>query len=279
MHITIKYLVVVLSFYLTTPLFSQTQKNKIRLTVQYENEMNHAKYLILSAKFKENKKFIPAQDVSFLIYQNFQNDTSLLIAKAVLSKKGRAKIKLHKNIDNFNLNFSIKLVDTLNFKPLTKKLNIKDVSLSTQILKEDQKNFIVATLTDAFTKKPVSRRPLKIRVKRTFKDLNLGDKELYFTDSNGSVKVRIPEGIPAINGVLTLNVILEDDDTYGTVRAFTVTPLGEIIIEETSFDERSLFSARGKEPMFLFFISVSLAVIVWTAIIKVVYNIYKIYKS
>jgi len=275
---TIKYFIFVLSLCLTTAFFGQSKKIKLRASVGYIKEMNHAKYLVLTAKFKEGKKFIPAQGASFLVYQNFKNDSSLLIAKAILTKQGRAKIKLHKNIDNQNLNFSIKLLDTIKFKPLLKNLKIKDAYLATQIVNENQKNFIVISLTDAYTKMPLSRKPLSVYVKRSFKELNLGDKELYFTDKEGRVRVLIPKGIPAINNILTLNVALEEDDTYGTVKAFAVTRLGETINEDTSFDERKLWSARGKEPMFLFLLSVSLIVIIWTAIIHVIYNIFKISK-
>jgi len=259
--------------------FAQQDKYKLRLNVNYIKEMNHARYLEFKSFYKVHKKRYFAYKTKLLVYQ-YANDTiEKLIGKVTLNKKGKAKLKLPKYLNLNSLRYRISLKDNKKFKPLNKRILIKDALLDVRVDKEREENYLYAVLTDTKSGNPIKGKALKAEVKRSFKNLNLGNKEEYITDIQGQIKVKIPKGIPTINKGLTLNIILDDDDIYGTIKTFIVVPLGTPVVENNSFEERKLWSSRGKAPYFLFFISISLFVIIWTNLANVVYKIYKIYKD
>jgi hypothetical protein len=259
--------------------FAQQDKYKLRLNVNYIKEMNHARYLEFKSFYKVHKKRYFADKTKLLVYQ-YTNDTlEKLIGKVTLNKKGKAKLKLPEYLHLNLLKYIIKLGDNKKFKPINKRISIKDALLDVYVNKEKKDNYLYAVLTDTKSGSPIKGKALKAQVKRSFKNLNLGNKEQYLTDTQGQIKVKIPKDIPTINKGLTLNIILDDDDVYGTIKTFIVVPLGKPIVENNSFDERKLWSSRGKAPFFLFFISISLFVIIWTNLVNVVYKIYKIYKD
>jgi len=259
------------------PVYSQSKKPRIRLKVLYVKDMPQKRFLIISARYRVKKKYIPAPKVKFDIYHNLTKDSSVLIGKVILSRKGSAKLKLPKQINN--LNFTVVLADTLKYKKASKTLNLTDANLETYVIKHKGLNYLEAKLTKSSNNEPIQDAVISLVVKRTFKSLNLGDKEFYLTDKEGKVKALIPKNIPAINGVLTLNALLDGENVYGTVKAFTVAHIGITAKENKEFDERKLWSAKGKEPIFLTIIAISLIVVVSTAIFQVVYNIYRISKT
>ena len=71
------------------------------------------------------------------------------------------------------------------------------------------------------------------------------------TDDNGSIIVAVDNDIPGINGNLMIEVTLSDSDSYGTVKALVKAPYGTPIVEESTFDKRTMWSPRNKTPLFL----------------------------
>ncbi len=61
----------------------------------------------------------------------------------------------------------------------------------------------------------------------------------------------LEEGIPGVDGNLTFEVVLKESDDYGTVKAMVNAPIGIPIVDESTFDERTMWSPRNKTPLFL----------------------------
>ena len=76
-------------------------------------------------------------------------------------------------------------------------------------------------------------------------------EEFNVTDESGTVVAPIAEGIPGLNGELTIEVVLFESDDYGTVKAIINAPIGKQIVDESTFDERTMWSPKNKTPLFL----------------------------
>ena len=80
-------------------------------------------------------------------------------------------------------------------------------------------------------------------------------------------------------GNLIIEVVLKESDEFGTVIARVKAPIGVPIVEETTFDERTMWSPRNKTPLFLLIFPNLFILGVWGIIIYLIINLFKINKS
>ena len=80
---------------------------------------------------------------------------------------------------------------------------------------------------------------LSVSVDRLFKPLKIG-KDFYKTDDSGAIEVQIEDGIPGVDGVLDLLVVLAESDDYGTVTTRLSAPVGVSFEKEDTFDKRTM---------------------------------------
>ncbi|MGB5204645.1 MAG: hypothetical protein WBN63_10690, partial [Eudoraea sp.] len=111
-----------------------------------------------------------------------------------------------------------------------------------------------------------------------FSPLKIGE-EFNFRDENGTIFVPIEDGIPGLDGNLNIEVVLQDSDDYGTVKAIINAPIGKPIVEESTFDQRTLWSPRSKTPIFILFFTGGLIFGTWGIIIYLITNLFKISKN
>ena len=119
---------------------------------------------------------------------------------------------------------------------------------------------------------------LNVQVQRLFRPLRIGE-EFNSTDENGTIIVPVEEGIPGIDGNLTLEVVLRDSDDYGTVKAILNAPLGKPIVQDTNFDKRTMWASRDKTPIFLLIFPNLIIFGMWGIIVYLIFNLFKIHKS
>jgi hypothetical protein len=91
--------------------------------------------------------------------------------------------------------------------------------------------------------------------------------------------VEIEKGLPGVDGILTFEVVLEESDEYGTVKALVQAPIGKLIVDESTFDERTMWSPRNKTPLFLLIFPNVLTLGIWGIIVYLIINLFKISKS
>jgi hypothetical protein len=120
---------------------------------------------------------------------------------------------------------------------------------------------------------------VKIMVKRLLGDLPIGDEESYTTDLTGQVTAEFKrDSLPGDkNGNLILLAKTEDNDLYGNLLIEKTCKWGKPLEDNNDeFNSRTLWGTRNKTPFWLLGIAYSIIIGVWSVIIFLVVQIFKI---
>jgi len=277
------FFLVLLSLLLYTSSFAQKVKqNKVRLKVQYVKIVDGEIYFDIKATAKIKKKNVRVSDINLTIY-NKLNDEKIKIGKTTTNKNGESKFIL-KNLNliqpdstnTYSILISFKGNNTL--KKASKSIRFKNANIIAKLVTKDSINYIIAKLIDESTNTPISGVSLGVRLQRLFKPLIIG-KEFNNTDKNGTIIVPIEKGLPGVDGNLIFEVVLNESEEFGTIIAMVEAPIGTPIVDESSFDERTMWSPRNKTPLFLLIFPNLLIFGIWGLIIYLITNLFKISKS
>jgi len=260
----------------------KVKKERIRLKAKYIKVMDGEIYLDIKVTARVKKKNIKVSNIDLTIY-NKVNNKKIKVGETTTNIDGESKF-VFKNLNaikpdstnTYNLIISFKGNDT--FKKAKKNIVFKDVDIRAKLITKDSINYISATLIDANKDSLVSNQSLTVQVQRLFQPLFIGE-EFIITDENGTILVPIEEGIPGIDGNLTFEVVLNDSDDFGTVKAIVEAPIGVPIVDESTFDQRTMWSPRNKTPLFLLILPNLLIFSIWGLIIYLITNLFKITKS
>lgn len=256
------------------------KQNKVRLSLDYVKIMNGESYVNIKATAKIDNQNSEVPNITLGISNDFNDETNEL-GTATTDMDGTCKfvIKNLKTItpDSSNIyNILVTFKGNQEFARASKTLQFKDANLEAKLIKKDSINYITATLKDTSTDSVLSDQNLNVQVQRLFKPLRIGE-EFNLTDENGTILVPIEEGIPGIDGNLVLEVVLKDNDEYGTVKVLVNAPVGTPIVDESTFNERTLWSPRNKTPIFILVFTGFLVLGIWGFIIYLITTLYKIY--
>lgn len=293
MKILLKNHSVLLTFLIVTllnsfHLFSQeaeteeVEKNSVALTIKYIKEMGGDTYFDVKAISKIDKQFVKVSNID-LFFFNDLNDDKFELGKITTNAEGKGKFIL-KNFnalkpDEENIyNISIDFLGNKQFEETTEYVTFKNAEISARLYKEDSINYVTATLTDPTTGEPIIEAYLDVQIKRLFKSLKMGE-EFNATDETGTVIVPIDGDLPGLNGELTIEVVLNESDDYGTIKAIINAPIGKEIVDESTFNDRTMWSPRNKTPLFLLIFPNILIFGIWGIIIYLIRNLFKITKS
>lgn len=272
---------VVLSIFLSTATFAQ-KKNKVRLKASYVKIMNGEIYFDVSASSRINKRNVDVSNID-LVIQNELDDETIELGIVTTNSNGDARLTLPDissirpdSTNTYNILISFKGNDA--FSKAKKGLNFKNASINAKLITKDSLNYISATLVDASIQEPMIDEYLTVQVQRLFKPLKIGE-EFNATDENGTILVNVEEGIPGVNGILNIEVVLEDSDDFGTIKAIVEAPIGTVIVDESTFDKRTMWSPRNKTPIFLLIFPNILIFGIWGLIIYLFINLFRISKS
>jgi len=284
----IHYMIII---FISTMLFNSTlnktygqddAKHRVRLKADYFKEMNGKNYIQIAAVSKIEKKNKPVSNIELSVENNYY-DEIIELGSAKTDMKGLYKyvipdLNLLKADSSsfYNLNIVFKGNDT--YKRASKSISFKDAIIEAGLITKDSVNYVSASLIDKSTDSLIKGESLDVQVKRLFRSLKIGE-EFNYTDENGSIMVPIENGIPGVDGILTLEVVLNDNDDYGTVKASFDAPIGIQIKEESTFDDRTMWSPRSKTPYLLLIIPSLLTFSIWGIIIFLIFSLYKISRS
>jgi hypothetical protein len=285
LNVNLIFLVVfsIFSFNATIGFAQKTKKNKVRIKAQVVTITDGEVYFDIKASSKIKRRNMPLIDKQLTIYNVFNNE-KVSLGKIKTNTSGAYKFRL-KNIDlltadsttnKYNIVFAFK-GDTA-FKKASKSISFKSARINAKLITKDSINFIKATLLDVNSGNSIPNELLKVQVQRLFKPLTIS-KELTYTDENGTIIVPIEKGIPGVNGNLTFETVLEANDEYGTVKTLVSAPIGKPIVDESTFDQRTLWSPRNKTPLFILIFPNLLIFGIWGLIIYLITNLFKITKS
>lgn len=277
------FFLVVLSVFLCASSFAQkAKKDKVRLKAEYVKIMNSEIYFDLKATAKVDDQNINVSDIDLTLY-NTIGDEQIELGKTKTDMNGESRFTLKDlNVikpDSTNIyNIEISFNGNDAFSKASKSMSFKDANIDAKLITKDSINYIMATLKETSTDSVVSDAILKVQVQRLFRPLGVGP-EFNSTDENGTIVVPIKDEIPGVDGNLTFEVVLKDSDDYGTVKALVNAPIGIPITDESTFDERTMWSPRSKTPLFLLIFPNLLILGIWGIIIYLILNLVKLKNS
>jgi len=275
------FLVFISVFLGTTVVAQSAKKNTVRVKVQYEKIMNGEASFNIKASSRIDKKNVSVSNIEFSIFNELE-DENILLGKSTTNMDGESKFTLS-NISTlqpdstgvYNIKIFFKGNDA--FKKATSRISFKNADIIAKLITKDSINYITATLLDAYTGIPMVDESLSVQVQRLFRALQI--EEFNITDENGTIIVPIEDGLPGIDGNLTIEVILSESDDFGTVIATVIAPIGTKIVDESTFDDRTMWSPRNKTPLFLLIFPNLIIFGMWGLIIYLITNLFKITKS
>ena len=256
-------------------------QNKARLSLDYQKIMGENGQLLINAKFKVEKKYQPAQNLELNVYQIYGEDSMVLEGQAMTNSEGDANFE-NKNTrtafsdSNIKTNYIVKIENNDDFRDANKKLSFLDAFLRTEIIEEDSLLFVSAELLNG-TGEAIEGEDIEIKVQRLFAPLQIGEKS-YETNDEGKIMVEIENPIYSNDGNITYEIVL-DSKKYGVVKSIFNSPTGTIREDVSSFDERTMWSPPGKTPWFLLIASNLLIIGIWSIILLLLINLFKIHKS
>jgi len=277
---------VLLSVFLITSgfheVYGQAKKNKVRLKADYVKLMDREIYLDIKATSKIEKKNVKVPNIEVTIYNEF-NDEEIELGTTITNMKGESKFVIKDlsdiKADSTNVyNIILSFRGNDYFKKASKSISFKDAEIKANLLTKDSLNYIKATLIDKSKDSVIVGESLDVQVQRLFRSLKIGE-EFNNTDESGTIIVPIEEGIPGVDGNLTIEVVLNDHDEFGTVKTFVNAPIGTPIVDESTFDQRTMWSPRNKTPMFILIFTNLLIIGIWSILLYLTINLFKISKT
>ena len=273
-----------LIFSVNTPQLNaqDVKKNTVRLKADYVKIMDGEIYFDIRATARVDGQNIDVPHLELTISNEF-NEEEVDLGTTMTNMSGRSKFTLKSlnelKADSSNIyNVTVSFKGNENYKRASKTVSFKDSSIIASIFTKDSINYVTATLKETSTDSILGDQLLNVQVQRIFRPLRIGE-EFNSTDENGTIVVPIEEGIPGVDGILTIEVVLRDSEEYGTVKALIKAPLGVPIVDESTFDERTMWSPRNKTPLFLLIFPNLIIFGMWGLIVYLIYNLFKLKKS
>ena len=268
---------------LVSGVFGQTQKKEsIRLNAAYVHVIDHEHYLNIKASARVNRKTVEVADAELIISQELE-DGEIELGTAKTDARGLSKFviedfdALKQDEDGF-YHLTVSFGGNDQFKRGSRDVSFRPVEITAGLVFRDSVNYLNAKLTDAFLDSAIAESPLIVQLDRLFRPLKI-EKDFFLTDEEGEIEVAIPYGLPGVDGKLQLEVLLNESDDYGTVKKIVEAPIGVRIKDESTFDQRTMWSPRGKTPIFLLAVTYSFGIVVWGIFLYLLLNLFKIYKS
>ncbi len=264
------------------PVTSQeTKKSKMRLNAQYVKIMDGTSYLDIKASAKVEGKNILVSGIPISVYNELE-DEQIDLGKTTTNHNGKGKFFLKEfnklkpdSAGIYTIGFSFDGNEL--YKSASNSVSFKDVNLTAEMVLQDSIHYMKAQLLD-LSENPIAELPLKIQVQRLINPYLIGE-EFNMTDEDGTILVPITEELPGVDGKLVFEVVLYENDDYGTVKALVESSTGTPIVEESTFDKRTMWSTRDKTPIFLLIFPNILIIGTWGLILYLIINLIRIYKS
>ncbi len=285
-NIRLIFLVVLSVFIFNTgssSLYAQKiKKNKARLNVQYVKIMDGEIYFDIKASARIKKKTVKISNIDLTISNELEEE-SIKLGETTTNMNGESRFVLKslnaiKPDSSNTYNIVVSFKGNESFKKAKKSISFKDANIKAKIITKDSVNYISAILTDNETKSQIVDESLTVQLQRLFKPLRIGE-EFNNTDDDGAILVPIEEGLPGLDGNLTFEVVLNENDDYGTVKAMVTGSIGVAIVDESTFDQRTMWSPRNKTPVFLLIFPNILIIGIWGLILYLIFNLFKLSKS
>jgi hypothetical protein len=263
-----------------TSSFGQEDKKSVSLTLQHLKIMKENSFLTVEAKSKGKNGFEPCKNVIFTIYKT---DTTGAVADIKIgavktNKVGKAKFSIPSKFLGASESYKVKLENDKIYDDTDESVSVTNATINASIEKTDSIYTLKAQVLDA-ANKPLAEETLKVGLQRLFGNLAVGGEDSFTTDADGLISVPIEKGYTGVDGKLNFQVVIEESDKFGTVIANVPATFGKPIVDQSTFNERTMWAPPTKTPLFLLIIPNVILVGIWSILVLLVFNLFKIYKS
>ena len=286
--LTIKFHPILLFFIAATSVFAQDSTvSTPSVNIRYFVKNNTLQYVIVQSRIKEGRKFnsLPNREVQLYLDSA---DNTYLIAKTITNKWGEAECTLPPSLkDKWSSSSKHSFIAVLKGgkgeEEITSTVEITKAKILIDTANAEGIRSINATVmyfeNNAWL--PAKDVEMKIGVDRSGAVLSAGDEATYTTDSTGTVNVEFKKlNLPGDKtGNFLLVAKVEDNEQYGNLMIEKTVSWGTAAkVDNSFFDQRTLWSTRFRTPFWLLFMAYSIVIGVWGTIIYLVWQIVKIKK-
>lgn len=262
--------------------FAQDSKQKVRISAQYTKVMPKESFISISVKYKAKDGFEPAANLEINVYTSVSEDSLVFVGKTSTGSDGKARFPITLGAVNAKdtskvFTYVIKVENNSKFDDNETSVRFSVANLTAELETVDGVSQVTAVLSDA-SGNPLPDQTLTVGLKRMYGLLQVGE-ESYKTNESGSVTVPLPDSMPGIDGKLTFEVALNESDTYGNVKALVNSTNGIPVKDQSSFDQRTMWSPPLKAPLYLLVFPNLIILGVWIPLLILIFNLFRISRS
>lgn len=253
----------------------QENQRRLYLNISYFLPHNNIPYLVVSTKTKEERKFIPLENMNTALYMNEETD-SALIGKNKTNEKGESKFFLPAT-----LKYAWDSADTINFIAVMEankefesdrtELAITKARLEIDTFSAEETKHIIVTAREFKNGewKAVPDVEVKISVGQLLGNLPVSEEAYYTTEDDGSVTAEFTrDSLPGDNkGNLVLIARTEENEVFGNIFTEMTVNWGVVPEPENLLHKRSLWATRFKTPYWLLGLAYTITGGVWAVLI------------
>ena len=274
-------------FIIAMKVLAQDEKPELMLSLKHFTENNSLQYLKVQVQLKADNKLQPLKDVEVQLYLD-SADAANLIGKIKTDEKGSAQTLVPVGLKNLWASSpSHKFIAIAKANPkdaeTTTELEIAKSKIEIDTLNADGTRSVTAKVFSFNNGEwfPAKDVEVKIGVERLGGSLKIGDDETYTTDSLGQVTGDFKlDSLPSndTKGNIVLVAKVEDNDQFGNLSVEKTVPWGKYYQHINTFGRRSLSAARFRAPLWLLFMAYSIVATVWSVIIYLIFQVFKMKK-
>jgi hypothetical protein len=264
---------------------STAAKEIVRL--RYFNEQGNMQYLMLESLLKKSGKTNPQRNKVFQLYLD-SNKAENLIGKFYTNNDGKAKAFIPPALkavwEAAPKHVFIAVAEATSKEEETSyELEIAKARLKLDTSSEAGARSIRVVAEQLVDGEWVAAPDveMKVGIQRLGGILSAGEEATYTTDSSGTVTVPYnKDSLPGdAKGNMVLVAKVEDNDSYGNLTVSQTVPWGLATkVDNSFFNQRTLWSTRFKTPFWLLFLAYGIVIGVWGTIVYLILQIVKIKK-
>jgi len=276
--------------------YSQEDKTSARLTLEHVKVMNEKSSLHIKAIFKGEEGYEPSENLNFTIYkinerevdssgtseeiseEDFEAVSEEKIGEVKTNHLGKASFIIPSQYVTPLSTYSIRIENSDIYEDNEEDVTVMDAILEASVEEIDSVYQIKVRFVSV-DNEPLAEQTLKVGLKRLFGSISIGEDDSYETDEDGAILVPIQDGLTGMDGKLTFQVTLKENDDYGTIIAYVNSDIGVPVEEESTFNERTMWSPPTKTPLYLLFTANIILIGIWGVLVLLIINLFKIYKS
>ena len=262
-------------------------KKELLLSVAYHMQANKVPQLLVNAKTKVEKRFLPVKNINVAVYLG-ADSASNLIGKVSTNENGEARLAIpasFKSVWDGSASHSFLGISepTKEFDITKSELTVRKAKVLIDTVEDAETRSLAITVLQLMDSEwmPAKDVEVKVGVNRLGGVLPVGEEESYTTDSTGKAIAEFKrDSLPGdAKGNLQIVARVEENEELGSLTAVSTVPWGVLVKDVNHFNERSLWATRDKAPVWLLFMAGSIMIGVWSVLVYLFFMIYRLRTS